>query len=310
MALPPAFFVGANLPWIRYGGDFGANAWAPAGLSQHPEPDRIVSLFESLRAHGVTTLRWFLLCDGRAGVRFSDSGLPDGLDDVVVRDVDTALAWAERADLGVLPVLLDFHWCLPARIVNGVQLGGRRHVLARSSARQRLIEFVLRPLFARYSKDSRVHGWDVINEPEWVTLGVGTWHARRSILPTAMRAYIRDATACAHDLVVQPVTVGSASTRWLRLVKGLGLDFYQPHWYDSFEARAPLARPVEGMGCDRPVVLGEFPTKGSARAPAALIEMARKAGYHGALFWSVLADDPATDFDCAREALAHHVRRT
>ena len=91
MALPPAFFVGANLPWIRYGGDFGANAWAPAGLSQHPEPERIASLFETLRAHGVSTIRWFLLCDGRAGVRFGEDGLPDGFDDAVFRDVDTAL---------------------------------------------------------------------------------------------------------------------------------------------------------------------------------------------------------------------------
>ena len=310
MTLPPAFFVGANLPWIHYGGDFGANAWAPAGLSQHPEPERIASLFDTLRAHGVTTIRWFLLCDGRAGVRFGEDRMPDGLDDVVFRDVDTALAWAERADLGVLPVLLDFHWCLPARMVNGVQLGGRRLVLAGRPGRRRLIESVLHPLFERYATDPRVHGWDIINEPEWVTLGLGTWSTRRSILPSAMRAYIREATSCAHELVTQPVTVGSASTRWLRLVKGLDLDFYQPHWYDSFEARAPLATPVEAMGCDRPVVLGEFPTRGSARAPAALIEMARAAGYRGALFWSVLADDPATDFECAREALAANVRPT
>jgi hypothetical protein len=68
--------------------------------------------------------------------------------------------------------------------------------------------------------------------------------------------------------------------------------------------------PVEAMRCDRPLVLGEFPTRGSARAPDVLIEMARAAGYQGAMFWSVLADDPATDFECAREALAAGVRRT
>ena len=163
MPLPPAFFVGANLPWIRYGGDFGANAWAPAGLSQHSEPDRIASLFETLRAHGITTIRWFFLCDGRAGIRFGADGFPDGLDEAVFRDVDTALSWAERAGLGVLPVLLDFHWCMPARIVNGVQLGGRRLVLSRPSGRQRLIETVIAPLFERYGRDSRVHGWDLIN---------------------------------------------------------------------------------------------------------------------------------------------------
>ena len=28
---PLPFLSGANLPWLRYGGDFGANAWSPAG---------------------------------------------------------------------------------------------------------------------------------------------------------------------------------------------------------------------------------------------------------------------------------------
>ena len=26
-----SFVLGANLPWVRYGGDFGANAWSPGG---------------------------------------------------------------------------------------------------------------------------------------------------------------------------------------------------------------------------------------------------------------------------------------
>ena len=79
MTFPPAFFVGANLPWIRYGGDFGASRWSPAGgVSQHPEPQRIASLFDTLRSHGVPTVRWFVLCDGRAGMRFANDGTPVG----------------------------------------------------------------------------------------------------------------------------------------------------------------------------------------------------------------------------------------
>jgi hypothetical protein len=99
------------------------------------------------------------------------------------------------------------------------------------------------------------------------------------------------------------VTVGSASVRWLPALKGLDLDFYQPHWYDRFERRSPLATPVGSLGCDRPVILGEFPTRGSHRTPAQLIETAQAAGYDGALFWSVLAEDGATDFASAQTAL-------
>ena len=35
----PTFVVGANLPWISYGGDFGANAWRPAGGVRHQLDD-------------------------------------------------------------------------------------------------------------------------------------------------------------------------------------------------------------------------------------------------------------------------------
>jgi hypothetical protein len=42
-------------------------------------------------------------------------------------------------------------------------------------------------------------------------------------------------------------------------------------------------------------VLGEFPTRGSARAPGEILALAKRHGYGGALFWSALATDGATD---------------
>ena len=77
---------------------------------------------------------------------------------------------------------------------------------------------------------------------------------------------------------------------------GIGLDLYQAHWYDSVEATAPLAAPVADLALDRPLVLGEYPTKGSQRSPSAIVATARQAGWAAALAWSVLAQDPATDF--------------
>jgi hypothetical protein len=263
----------------------------------------MAALFESLRAQGVTTIRWFLLCDGRAGLRFDEDGSPLGLDDVFWRDVDTALDWLTAAGLGMIPVLIDFHWARPRRVVNGVQLGGRRHLLSSHRGRRMLLDRVVVPIFERYGEDPRIHAWDLINEPEWITFGAGLWNPFAGIWRRHLRAYVREAAMAAHTVASQPVTVGSASTRWLWLVQGLGLDFYQPHWYDRFERRSPLTVPVAALGCDAPVVLGEFPTRGSARPPLMLLDTARRAGYHGAILWSVLADDDASDFASLSVAL-------
>jgi len=49
------------------------------------------------------------------------------------------------------------------------------------------------------------------------------------------------------------------------------------------------------IGLDRPVILGEFPTRGSLRSPEEIVRTARRAGYAGALAWSALAGDEASD---------------
>ncbi len=300
----PTFFVGANVPWLRYGGDFGANAWSPGGgLAIRNDGAAIVDRLARLAAHGVTVLRWFVLCDGRAGIRFEPDGTPAGLDAFLLRDFDTALSWAGAARVQLLPVLLDFHWCRPRTIVNGVQTGGRRRVLSDPDQRECLVDTVIAPLLARYGRERLIHGWDIINEPEWVTFGAGVWNPFTSLRQSSLRAYIRLVAERAHAIGAQPVTVGSASTRWLPLVQGLGLDFYQAHWYDRFESTHPLATPVATLGCDRRVILGEFPSAGSKHAPEILLGKARAAGYAGALFWSVMAEDSATDAAGAESGL-------
>jgi hypothetical protein len=72
-----SFVLGANLPWIRYGGDFGANAWSPeGGLSTRPDDrQRALTVLLRLRDLGVTRVRWFFLCDLRAGVRFREDSI-------------------------------------------------------------------------------------------------------------------------------------------------------------------------------------------------------------------------------------------
>jgi hypothetical protein len=86
-------------------------------------------------------------------------------------------------------------------------------------------------------------------------------------------------------------------------VKDARLDVYQVHWYDALQRRAPLETPVASLGVDRPVLLGEFPTRGSRRSPSDIVAAAKRAGYSGALAWSMLAEDPASDFASAADPL-------
>jgi hypothetical protein len=289
----PQFLIGANLPWVHYGIDFGSNAWTPDGGIGRPggltnfqrtsgsnDNGRTIDAeFTRLAAEGVQTLRWFLFCDGRAGINFSAGGRPQGLDDFVFRDIDTALTLAQRHGLRIMFVLVDFHWCKPARVVKGVQIGGRSHVLSDSDCCDALIETAFRPVLERYARESAVFAWDIINEPEWIT----------SLTPDQLRRFLSNAISVVRSCTNHQVTIGSAGVRWRDFYKDLDLDVYQVHWYDTLRHQPPLHTPVAEMAFDKPVLLGEFPARDSTRTPADVVETARTAGYAGAFYWSVLA---------------------
>lgn len=284
--MPAPFLLGANLPWIHYGIDFGANAWRPdGGVSSPEEQAQLDTAFAQVAASGIGYVRWFLLCDGRAGIEFNARGWPLGPDRYLFRDIDAALETARRHQIQVMFVLLDFLWCDTARVVRGVQTGGRSRVLQDPGHRHALLDTVLGPLLERYGTDPSIFAWDLINEPEWI----------KTLRAEEVHAFLVEAVPLAHASARQPVTVGSAGIRWRDRYTNLGLDFYQVHWYDGLKHQPPLDTPVSRMDFDRPVVLGEFPTRGSQRSAGDIVETARAAGYSGAFYWSVLSKD-----ECSR----------
>jgi hypothetical protein len=301
--LPPGFLAGVNLPWLDYGCDFGANAWQPEGGLARPERrERLRPVLARLAGEGIRFLRWFWLCDGRAGLRFKPTDeLGPGLDKCVMRDVESSLELLGEHGLRVMPVLLSFDWFGRAQTVGGVHLRGRRTLVTAARRRQRLIDGVFAPLLERFGGSEVIFAWDLMNEPEWATLRSGSYDPRVSIRRHAMRRFLGDLLACVRARASQPVTVGLASLAGLPLVQGLGLDFYQVHWYDSLGRQHAPEHSVERLRLDRPLVLGEFPSRGSAHPPGALLEAARRAGYAGAFAWSALADD---DFSAGPECAA------
>jgi hypothetical protein len=278
----PPFLIGANLPWVHYGIDFGANAWRPdGGIAQPDERAQLEVVFVELAASGVRYVRWFLFCDGRAGIRFSPAGRPLGLDDFVFRDVDAALEIAGRHGVRIMFVLLDYLWCDPASTTRGVQMCGRAHVLADAEHREALLDLAFRPLLERYGEEPAILAWDIINEPEWI----------KTVDAVELQTWLSDSIALIHSSTSHPATVGSAGARWRDRYAGLDLDFYQVHWYESLKHQPSLETPVSELGFNRPVLLGEFPTRGSKRTPDDIVSAARAAGYSGAFYWSVLAKD-------------------
>jgi hypothetical protein len=201
-------------------------------------------------------------------------------------------------------VLFDFHWFRRARVVDGVRTGGRGRLALVPDLRVRLIERVVDPLLSQYGRHPSILAWDVVNEPEWATRGFRLPPRPSDAPRKAMRAFVADVVARIHLHTSHAATVGSASTRSLPLVEGLGLDVYQAHWYDNLEQEAPLDRPVADLRLDRPIVLGEFPTRGSHRTAAEILDAARRAGYAGAFAWSALAGDEASDGGVLVPALA------
>ena len=290
----PPFLIGANLPWVHYGIDFGANAWRPGGgIAQPEERAQLEEVFTELAASGVRYVRWFLLCDGRAGIHFTPGGRPLRLDEFVFRDVDAALDIAGRHGIRIMFVLLDFLWCDPASSTRGVQMGGRAHVLADGDNRDALRDLVLRPLLEQYGEEPAILAWDVINEPEWI----------KAVDAVDLRTWLSDCVELIHSVTQHPVTVGSAGVRWRDRYVDLDLDFYQVHWYDSLKHQPSLDTPVSQLDFDRPVLLGEFPTRGSKRSPDEIVGAARAAGYSGAFYWSVLSKDECSAYPISSNAL-------
>ncbi|MCU0237043.1 MAG: hypothetical protein MUC72_08170 [Acidobacteria bacterium] len=290
--VPLPFLQGANLPWLKYGGDFGASAWDPrGGMAATGRKEELLRHLRTLKAQGIDVLRWFLFCDGRAGIRFSAAGTPLGPDHRLYADIDAALDALMAEGMKVIFVLFDFLWFDRPGMLNGVQMGGRSRVISGPYKQQALRRRVLVPLLQRYGRSPAILSWDIINEPEWATRGWGGGIIGPAISFPAMRRFIRRAVRLVHRHTGHLATVGLGNASGLPLVWNCGLDLYQVHWYDRWQEIAPLERPVAEMALDRPLLLGEFPTRNASLPPQAIIDLANASGYCGALAWSWLAAD-------------------
>ena len=264
---------GANLPWIHYGWDLGDNPWGGLHEGFSSNTANLNEDFGILAEHGAGLVRVFLFCDLRTGVVFSkDAGL--SFDEFVYEDMNALLDAAAANHLMLMPVLFDY------LIADGVsQEGGStvgEHPELLTTEREDLIALISEFL-AAYGGHPNIYAWDIINEPEYAS----------AVTQAEMATFVTEVTEAIHTNTNHLATLGSRDRASAYQWQGLGLDLYQFHHYDNMgldlETEFP---PVNGLGLDRPVIVGELqPT--FVQEKLLVIE---RNGFVGALFWSLNAD--------------------
>ena len=248
-------------------------------------------------------IRVFTLIDGRAGIVWAADGSPLALDDYVFRDFDALVEAAERSQVELLPVILDFHWSSVARIVGGVQLGGRSNVIRDPVLRQKFLTNVLEPILTRYGNHPSIRAWEIMNEPEWVTSGIEGFNPNPQkfdiVALVVMQEFFRGCIEAVRRLTRHDVTVGSAHRSWVSLWKDTGVTLHSWHYYDSDTAEPFPWRPKEQLQLAGPVYVTEVPTAGTQHRAGDFLKASRQGGYDGLCLWSCRAPDIFSDSPAA-----------
>jgi hypothetical protein len=279
------FILGVNYPWARYAEDFGRTAEGHRGVSSSEVSSSVIENFARIRDCGASVVRWFLFADGRGGF-LSERGIPTGPDELLFRDVEAALVLAERHGLRVCFSLVDYLW-LQDRLGSS-SAHAHSHVFQFAAGRAAFLHRVLIPMFREFKEHPGLFAWEIANEPEW---------AIREFHPKPMarmhfadfRVFATELTAAAHEFGKAQVTLGCARLPWVRAWNGIGLDFYQAHFYPSMETGSSLSKQIRGIAhLDKPLWLGELPAR-DPNAPSYSVEeslsLCHEAGLHGAAIW-------------------------
>ena len=269
------YLHGANVPWFNWQRDFGGGD--NGGASSKHSRETFNSTFAGAKANGANVLRWWVFQGDAWQIKRNDSGMPTGLEQTIYRDFDAALQIAEEHDL----------------YYNFVLFSGASHVPKSwlQDARQRKqLANVLGELFARYKDNPRILAWEVINEPD-----NDVWN--NGVNEQDMRAMVKEIVDSIHANSNAYATLGMMMLDGLPMSKGLGLDFYQAHWYDYMgsgdwcAACQTYDEVRERWGLDAPLVLGEvYLGKDTKDDPRERLETFYAKGYAGAWPWSIFSD--------------------
>jgi hypothetical protein len=281
------FFLAVNYPWLNYGRDFGESPWGYSGVSSVPSGSAVAADFAQIKSAGVSVVRWFLLCDGRSGIRFENE-VPTAFDSFFFKDLAAALALAAQSGLKICFSLFDFLW-LQSPDKSRPQLPGRAALLT-PCGREALLQNILIPLFREFRAHPALYAWEIVNEPEWAIPEFQPSPVAQLSMANA-RAFFAEVAEAIHTEARLPATLGSARLQWVRAWAEIGLDSLQAHYYPKLESdqRLTLAQQISRLqDIDTPLWIGELPANDPAFPDYSLtsaLTACRNAGLAGAGVW-------------------------
>ncbi|MFA6142936.1 MAG: hypothetical protein WC738_06575, partial [Candidatus Omnitrophota bacterium] len=282
------FIKGVNLPWVNYGYSLGLSAkdGSHLGFSRSLE-----QLYDKMDSRKGDVVRIFLFTDFRAGLKLNTDGTiwTDALGnyaftDKVYEDMQALLDSARALGVKLMPVLFDF---TIADGKSGADLGEFTTLITDASMRQKLVT-LFSDFITTFGNDSSIYAWDIMNEPECASAIVNF---------SDLQAFVAAFRDLIHtNAVGAKVTVGSLNrTTMVNNWKGMGLDIYQFHYYDSMESTNPLDYEALLLGLDKPIIAGELdPTNVVDK-----LNTLNRNGYAGGLFWEDESGYTISDADYA-----------
>ncbi len=268
-----SYIHGVNAPWYNWGCDFGCGE--ESGLRSSSTKSAIEPRLAALQLAGVRHIRWWMFPGEPWQIQTDAAGNPTGIEPGVYLDIEEALGLAERYDLHFTFVLFSSPSALPPEWLDSES--------GRAELANQLGEF-----FAQLADEPRIFSWEVFNEPEWEM-----W---ADVVSTSATVALVDAIASSvHENTSALVSVGSANLEGLAFWRGVGLDYYDAHWYDPMSGPNDCARCTDyptvraKYQLDAPLVIGEFYAGPETDALDRLTDFYEK-GYAGAWAWSLFSE--------------------
>lgn len=280
--------VGVNYAWYNWSYEFSDNNWTSNFT-------RIKSDLDSMSTKGIHTLRWWVFPDLAYGPLWSganEGSLCTGLPAKWVDHMKETCDYAYSKGIRIYWTITSFD------CARGDDSVDHDDIIDNPAVLQSFLDNALKPILQTLGNNPGVMGWDCINEPEWIVNKEdnGEPNNKGESFPlAAMRNYIKTTCAYIHQYAKQPVSFGSANMKWLGaqydLWDGLGLDFYDFHWYDwATPYFNPVTTPASSLKLDKPVIIGEMmpDTQGSSlkMTHKQVLDAIYKNGYAGYMLWS------------------------
>jgi hypothetical protein len=308
---------GVNEPWYAFGADFGTG-----GFGYIADFSVIAADFAAFRAQGVSVVRWWVMADGRYCPLFNADGTVSGLNSGFLADIDQALQLAANNNLYLLLTIMDNLMFNEPSFSGTVQQGGHDAIVDEPIVRQSFLDNALKPMLQHIALNPNrqyILGYDICNEPEAQIAGgyngFDFFTGPAQFALSDVQAWVAQMATYIHTYSGGGLaTVGSAIPVWMPLWVGLGLDFYQAHYYDFMDVSGPGSGllPVSAITSDTgvhldpaiPVILGEYATADvsyglndtAVHSARWYLDTIKANGYVGGLGWSLRGGDNASNW--------------